>query len=60
MDAFTIAATIAGLLLTAFGIRVAVDIAKRQGAFRQERLFVSLSIPQLLPLRSEKRSFHSN
>jgi hypothetical protein len=55
MDAFTIFTAISGLLLAVLSIRVAIYIARRQGAFRQEKLFVSLSLPQLFPLGS--RSF---
>lgn len=57
MDPFSIATTVVGLVLAAIGIQVSVYLAKRQGAFRQERIFVSLSIPKLLPVGSRKPPF---
>lgn len=57
MEAFTIAIAILTLLLTAIGIRVAINIAKRQGAYRREQLLLTVSIPQLLPMGNRVPAF---
>ena len=57
MEAFTITIAVLTLILTAIGIRVAISIAKRQGVFRRERLLLTVSIPQLLPIGNRGPAF---
>ena len=57
MEVLTVFAMVAGLVLTALTILVALYIAQRQGAFRNESLFITVAVPKLLPLNSAKPRF---